>query len=107
MTSPKSKEKIMDKVKPNSEPETLDAPSTFGGRRPSPGSPDDDLLGLVFQPFWWVGLTMGVISGIIGVWSPLCFIGGIFVGAAIAKCAMQANGENAEVRHGAKDAELD
>jgi hypothetical protein len=28
----------MDKVKPNSEPETLDAPSTFGGRRPSIGS---------------------------------------------------------------------
>jgi hypothetical protein len=25
----------MDKVKPNSESETLDAPSTFGGRRPS------------------------------------------------------------------------
>ena len=25
----------MDKVKPNSEPETLDAPSNFGGRRPS------------------------------------------------------------------------
>ncbi len=25
----------MDKVKPNSEPYTLDAPSTFGGRRPS------------------------------------------------------------------------
>jgi len=46
----------MDKVKPNSEPETLDAPSTFGGRRPSscsacggcgmiPGAgPNDDVM---------------------------------------------------------------
>jgi hypothetical protein len=33
----------MDKVKPNSEPETLDAPSTFGGRRPSYGSAQVDL----------------------------------------------------------------
>ena len=33
----------MDKVKPNSKPETQDAPSTFGGRRPSPCSAQIDL----------------------------------------------------------------
>ena len=41
----------MDKVRPNSKPETLDAPSTFGGRRPSSCSPLDD--GLVMVRCWY------------------------------------------------------
>jgi hypothetical protein len=40
----------MDKVKPNSEPETLDAPSTFGGRRPSSCSA---LIGLNYFALGW------------------------------------------------------
>ena len=35
----------MDEVKSNSEPETLDAPSTFGGRRPSSGSLIAEVIG--------------------------------------------------------------
>ena len=82
---------------PESKPETLDATCTFGGRRPSSCSPDDAFLGLFFQPFWYVGLAMAVVSVFIETWSPLCFIGGILAGGAVAKCAMQANRENVKV----------
>ena len=75
-------------------PENPNPATRCGGRRPSSCSPDDAVLGLLFQPFWWAGLAMAVVGVFIGMWSPLCFIGGILVGGAVAKCAMRANREN-------------
>lgn len=58
-----------------------------------------DVRRLFKHPFWWAGFAMGVGSIFIGVWSPLCFIGGIFTGVAIAECAMQASKTNATLSH--------
>jgi hypothetical protein len=53
----------MDKMKPNSEPETLDAPSTFGGRRPSSCSAESlfDVMGEAASAH----LTAKKVSGIL------------------------------------------
>jgi hypothetical protein len=49
----------MDKVKSNSEPETLDSPSTFGGRRPSSGS---RFSAIKMNPEGWVVLSPWIKS---------------------------------------------
>jgi len=81
----------MDKVKPNSEPETQNAPSTFGGRRRSSGSPQDGFVGLLFMPLFWAGSAMVMISVIVEVWSPVCFVAGALISTAIRDAVEQAS----------------
>lgn len=56
----------MNEVKPNSEPETQDAPSTFGGRRPSSCSvrrPRSSMIGLLAMSAMLGGGFGGAFGG--------------------------------------------
>ena len=92
----------MDKVRPNSKPETLDTPSAFGGRRPSSCSTEDGFVGLLFMPLFYAALAVAFISVILDAWSLPCFISGMMIAICVRDAvekALQQDESNATLSH--------